>query len=270
MDGIADYEFVRPLGQGNQGRFYLARTPDRLPVNTEYVAVKVLEGEATQDGFWAATRELRAFAAVQSPYLVRLFDAGQQARKFFYAMEYLPLGSLGAPTSALTRGEALRAVQHAALAADDLHEAGLVHRDIKPDNILLHERGAKLCDLGLAQFISPGRTLSRLGPVESIEYLDPAVLRGQRPGRSSDIWALGVTLHRALTGAGVYRELPQDDPLLAFRRVVNTPPELDPSLSAAEAGLISRCLAADRRDRPATAREVANAIDQLSSQVTAG
>jgi len=270
MDGIADYEFVRPLGQGNQGYFYLARTPARLPVEAEYVAVKVLEGNATQDAFRAATRELRAFAAVRSRYLVRLFDAGQQGRTFFYVMEYLPLGSLGTPAQPLTRLEALRAVMHAARAADDLHEAGLVHRDIKPENILLHEDGAKLSDLGLAQIISPGRTLSHLGPVGSIEYLDPAILRGQRPGRLTDIWALGVTLHRALTGVGVYGALPQGDPLLAIRRIMNTNPQLDPSLGAEEAALISRCIAADPKERPPTAQSVADAIEELLAKVAAG
>jgi serine/threonine protein kinase len=270
VDGIADYAFIRPLGHGNQGRYFLARTPERLPVRAEFVAVKVLEGEASQGALRAATRELRAFAAVRSRHLVRLYDAGHQARTFFYAMEYMPRGSLGAPDRALDRPDILRAVAHAARAADDLHEAGLVHRDIKPENVLLHDRGAKLCDLGLAQYIAPGRTLSRLGPIESIEYLDPAILRGQRPGRSSDIWALGVTLHRALTGIGVYPTLPAGDPLLAIRRVVNTAPELDPSLSAAEATVVSRCLAANRADRPATARELADAIDQLGAEVPAG
>jgi serine/threonine protein kinase len=270
VDGIADYTFIRPLGQGDQGRYFLARTPKRLPVQDEFVAVKVLEGEVTQDAFRAATRELRAFAAVRSRRLVRVFDAGRQTRTFFYATEYMPRGSLGAPDRALDRPEILRAVAHAARAADDLHEAGLVHRDIKPENVLLDDHGAKLGDLGLAQYISPGRTLSRMGPIESIEYLDPAILRGQRPGRSSDIWGLGVTLHRALTGSGVYPDLPAGDPLLAIRRVVNTVPELDPSLTAAEATLVSRCLAADRVDRPATARELADAIDQLDAEVPAG
>jgi serine/threonine protein kinase len=184
-------------------------------------------------------------------------------------MEYLPLGSLGNPTRRLSRPEILRAVKHAALAAHDLHEAGLVHRDINPENVLLHEDGAKLCNLGLAHIISPGRTLSRLGPIESTEYLDPAILRGQRPGRWTDIWALGVTLHRALTGAGVYGDLPSGDPLLAIRRVLSTPPRLDPSLTPAEAALISQCLAAEREARPSTAKAVAGAIEELSSHVPA-
>jgi eukaryotic-like serine/threonine-protein kinase len=268
VDGVADYTFERVLSQGNQGSFYLARAPARLAIDADYVAVKVWEGP-TGEALLAATRELRAFAAVPSPYLVRLFDAGQQGRTFFYAMEYLLSGSLGGPARPLNRPEILRAVKHAALGAHDLHEAGLVHRDIKPETILLDQEGAKLCDLGLAHIISPGRTLSHVGPIDSIEYLDPAILRGQRPGRWTDVWALGVTLHRALTGSGVYADLPSGDPLLAIRRVLNTAPQLDPSLAPAEGALISRCLTADRQARPPTAKAVAEAIEELSSYAPA-
>jgi serine/threonine protein kinase len=267
VDGIADYTFARLLGQGNQGCLFLAPTPPRLPISDKQVAVKVLEGNATMNAFRSATRELRAFAAVRSPYLVRVFDAGQQGHTFYYAMEYLPLGSLGTPSRSLSRRETLRAVAHAARAAHDLHEAGMVHRDIKPENILLHEDGAKLSDLSLAQIISPGRTLSHLGPVESIEYLDPAVLRGTRPGRATDVWALGVTLHRALTGSGVYGPLPWDDALLAIRRVMNAAPDLDPSLADPEAVLIAHCLAPDPRERPLTALAVAEAVEDLVAEV---
>src|SRR5512143_297089 len=191
MDGIADYTFVRLLGEGNHGRFYLARPPGRLPVDADHVAVKVMDAATTDDAFRRATRELRAFAAVRSPYLVRLFDAGQQAGTFFYAMEYLPMGSLAAPARPLERGEVLRAVAQAALAAHDLHEAGLVHRDVKPGNVLVHEAGAKLSDLGLAQILAPGVTITGMGSVGSVEYLDPAILRGRRPSRSTDVVVAG-------------------------------------------------------------------------------
>lgn len=263
MDGIADYTFVRPLGEGNHGRFYLARPPGRLPVDADHVAVKVMDAATTDDAFRRATRELRAFAAVRSPYLVRLFDAGQQAGTFFYAMEYLPMGSLAAPARPLERGEVLRAVAQAALAAHDLHEAGLVHRDVKPGNVLVHEAGAKLSDLGLAQILAPGVTITGMGSVGSVEYLDPAILRGRRPSRSTDVWSLGVTLHRALTGTGVYGELPEGDPLLALRRVMSSAPRLDPSLRPEDAELISRCLHPDLAERPPTARAVAEGIARL-------
>src|SRR3954451_905149 len=142
--GIADYVFVRPLGDGNHGTYHLAKPPGRLKLNSEYVVVKVLAGQTTADTFRRATRELKAFAAVRSSYLVRLFDAGQQGGTFFYAMEWLPKGSLAGPTEPLSRTEALRAVAHAARAAHDLHESGIVHRDINPDNVLIAADGGRL------------------------------------------------------------------------------------------------------------------------------
>ena len=93
-EGIADYRFVRFLGAGNHGVFYLAYRPERLQVDAEFVAVKVLSGSNSQDTFRRATRELAAFAAVRSPYLVTLYDAGQQGDEVYYSMEYLPAGSL--------------------------------------------------------------------------------------------------------------------------------------------------------------------------------
>jgi serine/threonine protein kinase len=263
VDRIADYVFLRSLGQGNYGEFFLSRPPPRLRLDAEYVAVKVLAGAATDDTFRRATKELRLFASVKSPYLVRLFDAGQDGDRFYYSMEYFPMGSLAAPARPLDRREVLTAVAHAARAAHALHEAGIVHRDIKPANILLHEGGAKLSDLGLAQLLSPGLTITGLGPVASVEYMDPAIMRGERASRASDVWSLGVTLHRALAGAGIYGELPEADPLLTMRKVLNSTPALHDGLAPADASLITACLARDPADRPRTAGEVADEIDAL-------
>ena len=87
MDRIADYQLVRSLGEGNHGEFFLATPPPRLGVDGEFVAVKVLGGSGSIDDiFRRTTRELRAFAAVKSPYLTTLLDAGQEGSHFFYAM----------------------------------------------------------------------------------------------------------------------------------------------------------------------------------------
>jgi eukaryotic-like serine/threonine-protein kinase len=262
--GIADYEFVREIGEGNYGTFHLAKKPDRLPVDAEFVAVKLLASKATEDTYRRATRELQLFASIRSEYLVRLFDAGMDGSTFYYAMEYHPLGSLAKPARPLERSEVLHAVACAARAAHALHEAGCVHRDIKPANILLREDGAVLSDLGLAQVLNPGQTMTGSPELGSIEFVDPAVMRGDRPSRASDIWALGATLHRALTGSGIYGELPVE-PLLALRKVISSQPELSSSLADGEAEVIRRCLDADPSKRPGTAAEVAAQIEALEA-----
>jgi serine/threonine protein kinase len=265
LDRIADYKFRRWLGEGNHGNFYLAETPPRLQLDVELVVVKVLDGATSNDGFRRATRELRVFASIESPYLVTLFDAGQDGNSFFYAMEYFPLGSLATPSRPLERSHLLQALTDAARAAHALHEAGVAHRDIKPDNIELYEQGAKLSDLGMAQLLTPGLTVTGMGPIDSVEFIDPTLIRGGRASRATDIWSLGVVIHRALTGHGVYGELPSDDPLLALRRVLSATPVLDPSLSPPEAELVSSCLAPDPGDRPPTAEDVAKRLQELDS-----
>lgn len=263
MQRIADYTFERELGSANYGSWFLARTPARLPLDTEYVVVKVMSAPTRYDTFRRAAKELRAFAAVQSPYLVKLYDAGKQDETFYYAMEYLPLGSLANPGKPLDRATSLTAVECAARAADALHEAGMVHRDLRPDNILLTEDGARLADLGLAQLIQPGITMTGMGSMSFVEYVDPAVLQGGQASRGSDIWSIGVTLHQVLTGKSVYGDLPRHDPLLNLRRVLSTKPEPDAALDEDAAALVRACLEPDPPTRPATAAVVADAIAAL-------
>jgi eukaryotic-like serine/threonine-protein kinase len=227
------------------------------------VAVKILESINADDAFRRMTRELRMFATVRSPYLVALFDAGQQGDRFFYSMEYFPLGSLALPARPLDRGERLRAVAHAARAAHALHEAGAVHRAIKPANIMVHPGGGKLADLGLAQLLRPGQTLTGVGPIGSVEHLDPGLLRGQRGSRSSDVWSLGTTLHRVLAGIGVYGELPDREPLVAVRRVLTSRPNLSDELDDGARRVVARALAAEPAQRYPTADALADDIDAL-------
>ena len=258
---LADFRVVRLIGEGNHGRFYLAQPPARLGIPDEFVAVKVFAGQCSEDAYRRGTRELRAFAAVDSPYLARVYDAVLEDN-FLYAMEYFPLGSLAAPARPLGRDEVLRAVEHAARAVHALHEAGLAHGDVKPGNVMLHDAGGKLSDLGLARVFTAGAALTGMAPETSVEYLDPSLLLGDPPSRSTDIWALGATLHRALTGKGLYGELPERQPLLAIRRVQTSTPTLDSALTPAEAALVLACLAAPE-ERPVTALDVADRIATL-------
>jgi serine/threonine protein kinase len=263
LQGIADYRFVRLLGEGAHGEFYLAEPPARLSLGADLVAVKVLSGQTNEDALRRATRELRAFATVRSPYLVRLYDAGQDGGHFFYATDYFPDGSLAAPGAPVDRARALQAVEHAARAAHALHEAGIVHGSIKPANVLLAPDGGRLADLGLAQLLAPGMTVTSVGTVGAVEFLDPAILRGERGSRASDIWSLGATVHYTLSGHGLYGPLPDDDPLLAVRTVMSRRPTVAESLAPADRALVEACLAVEPADRPPTAAAVADRIAAL-------
>jgi serine/threonine protein kinase len=244
MKGIADYEFVRSLGWGNHGQFFLARRPPRLPVPADYVAVKVLGSDASADSMRRATREMSAFAAVHSPYLVKLYDAGQHDGVFYYSMEYMPDGTLAEPAHPLDRARSTMAVADAARAAAALHAAGILHRDIKPSNILLTSDGrARLSDLGLSHTLMPGVTVTGMGSIGSVEYYDPDMLRGEQPGPHHDVWSLGVVLHRVSCGVGLYGDLPANDGLLAMRRILTGEPTISPNLPPALADIVRACLA---------------------------
>jgi eukaryotic-like serine/threonine-protein kinase len=263
-EGIADYRFVRMLGSGNHGVFYLARRPGRLPPGGEFVAVKVLSGASSQDTFRRATRELAAFAAVSSPDLITLYDAGQQGDDLYYSMEFFPGGSLGDPAEPPARPAVLTAVAGAARAAHALHEAGIAHNDIKPGNIMLHPGGGKLADLGLSRLLTPGMTITGLGSTASVEYIDPALIRGQAPSRASDVFALGATLHRVLAGEGLYGELPGDNALVAMRRVLSRQPVISGALDPAARALVGAAISQDVATRPATALELAGRVQALA------
>jgi serine/threonine protein kinase len=261
MQGIADYEFLRALGWGNHGQCFLARRPPRLPLEVEYTAVKVLACESTADTFRRASALLRATARIHSPYLVTLYDAGQHDGVFYYAMEYLSEGSLARPAHPVRGAAAVRAVADVAQAAASLHSAGMVHGAVKPGNVLLTTIGAKLADPGLAEVFRPGITLTGRGSALSLEFTDPAVLAGEVPSPAADVWSLGVLLHRAVTGTGVYGDLPAEDGLAALRRVLNARPELSPDLPAPVAAIVRDCLVPPA-DRP----NAAVVADRLAAQ----
>lgn len=264
MKQFADYEVIEPLGSGNHGECIVARPPPRLRLECDRVALKILAVNASPDVCRRVANELPLVASVRCPQLVPLYDAGHQGGTLFYATEYIAGGSLARPAAPPSRERILHAVADAARAAHALHDAGVVHRAIKPANIMLDGDGAKLTDVGLAHVLSPGQTMTGIGPIDSIEFVEPGALLGRRAGRASDIWSLAVTLHRALTSSSVYGELPTDGMLGALRHVLETPVALAAGLSDEEAELLSWCLCPDRSDRPGSAAMVADRLDRIA------
>lgn len=261
---IADYTLVRPLGASTYGDLYLVQPPERLDLRAPEVVVKVLPEVAAEREFDRFAREMQALATVDDPHVVRVLDAGHAGGRLFYAFAFHPLGVLadhlvdGGPSPL---PQSVAAVRDAALGAHALHEAGIVHRDISPRTVYVTDDGGVLGDLGLAEVLRPGMTSTGIGPLGGLEYTDTALLRGQRMGRSSDIWSLGATLHRVVTGRSVRPHLPDGDLVSVITHALTEAPVIDPACPPALAAVVARALADDPGDRFADAAELAAALD---------
>ncbi len=261
---LGDYAILRSFSEGGHGRFYLATPPQRLGL-ADSVVIKVVGG-SQEAGFRRFTRELKLFARVKSKYLVELYDAGQHEDFFFYSMEWCQGGTLAEPTTELTRAAKLHAVADAARAVDDLHQAGIAHRDLRPGNILLRGDGsACLGDLGLAQ-LGTGSVTS-MAPMASVGFVDPRLIMGDSASRATDIYSLGAILHWVLTGAHIHPGVDGADPMMAVRSVLRNAPHVQRDLlTPGEADLILACTDVAPERRPQTALEVGELIDSLGGQ----
>lgn len=266
MDRVADYVLLRELGRGEHSEVYLARTPRRLGLAADAVAVKVLRLPGA-DGFDALAEELGLFAALGCPQLVPMYDVGTDAGTVFYAMRHEPSGSLAEPARELARRERLQAVATAARGAHAMHEAGLAHRGIGPTNVLLGAGGAVLAEPAVGHLLTEGHSLIVLGAgarAGRLEFVAPELMRGQPAGRASDIWSLGVTLHLLLTGHGLFPALVSADPFTAVRIYLRSRPEPGEDLSDGERAVIVTALHPDPARRYRTAGEFADAVDELA------
>jgi serine/threonine protein kinase len=177
--------------------------------------------------------------------------------------EHVAGGSLDSPAKPISRREVMQAVADAALGAHALHEAGIAHANITPSNILLGTRCAKLADPSLLAVLDPGRTTAGTRAGDSVDLTDPSILLGASPSRASDVWSLGATLHRLLTGQSLFGVVPDVGETEALRHVIVAPARLGGSLSPAEARVIAECVAEDPVERPLTAEALATRLRSL-------
>jgi eukaryotic-like serine/threonine-protein kinase len=256
------YDVVRPLGSGGMGEVYLAR--DR--VLGRDVALKVLRRQYAGDEEFAERfkREAMSAASLSHPNIVQVYDRGETEEGYSYiAMEYVPGGTLKERISREGPLEAADAAQLGAQVAEALgaaHDRGMVHRDIKPQNVLLTSRGgAKVADFGIARAGSSA-TISRTGSVMGTAgYMSPEQALGKPATPKSDLYSLGVVLYEALTG-----ELPYtaDNPIAVSMKHVNEPLrppiELNPRIPRGMNAIVTKLLAKDPEDRYADADELAD------------
>ncbi|MFB8001010.1 serine/threonine-protein kinase [Nocardia sp. NPDC056000] len=207
---VSGYVIERELGSGGMGTVYLARHP-RLD---RFDALKVLSAERSGDaGFRSGFfREAEIAARLQHPNLVTIHDRGEQDGRLWIAMQYIA----GTDLAGLLRQgpldieRALRILDETAAGLDEIHRAGLLHRDVKPANILIaaSNGGAErvlVTDFGIARAADDSATLSAHGTVGTLAYAAPEQLAGDTVDHRADVYALGCTLYQMLTGTVPFR-----------------------------------------------------------------
>jgi len=278
-DGRADagpvegYDLLEPLGRGGMGEVYRAR--DRAC--DREVALKVLPEATSARAAERFRREVAAAARLDHPNLVPVHTAGTtRDGRPFYAMQLVDGPTLGeAAAAGLTPRAAARVVARLARALEHAHRKGVVHRDLKPGNVIVDERGEpRLIDFGLAlvrgypQVTSPGAVLG------TPSYLAPEIARGEvrEAGRSVDVYGLGAILYELLAGEPPWAQVTSLPALLdAIRSRPPTPPSaargepLPPEVEA----VCARALATDPGERYPGCGELARDLEGWLGEASA-
>ena len=261
------YRLGRLIGQGGMGKVYEAVHE----VMGRSVAIKVIHSRITHDKNNATRfiQEIRALSKLNHPNIVTIYDAGRINRRHYFAMELLPGPSLKehVDSKKITgEKEALRIVRAMAKALGHAHLKSVIHRDVKPENIVFDCNAVpKLTDFGLVMHHDVDHmSLTQEGAwVGSYYYISPEQIDGSRDidGRS-DIYALGATLYYALTGRTAYSgNSPQELLTKHLSGHLVSPKKYCPHLSRRTVRLVKKMMAVHREKRYQTMEAVVNAID---------
>jgi serine/threonine protein kinase len=260
---LGPYHLLSLLGQGQMGLVFRARRE----ADGESVALKILRDELAEDELYRRRfeREARIASELVNEHVVPVVDFGEADGRLYIAALYVSGVSLStriASEGVLSLGEALRLVTDLADALEALHAGGLVHRDVKPANVMVDEGGAAaLTDFGLARSIAD-TVLTKSGVVVgTVDYLAPELIRGQQADHSSDVYALGCLVYECLAGASPFAEKAFVETLLAH--VQDEPRDLTELRSDVPENVswtVLKALAKDPGERPKTASTYARLL----------
>jgi len=277
---LGPYEILAPLGAGGMGEVYRAHDT-RLGRD---VAIKVLPAHpaSTSEVRARFEREARTVSQLNHPHICTLFDVGREGETDYLVMELLEGETLAhrLEKGALPVAEVLALGRQIAEALDRAHRAGVVHRDLKPGNVMLTKSGAKLMDFGLARAQALGPVAGALTQsptvaqpltaegtiVGTFQYMAPEQLEGKDADARSDLWGLGCVLYEMATGTRAFEGGTQASLISAIMR--DTPrsmAELQPVTPPALERIVRRCLAKDPDDRFQNASDLAFDLEALST-----
>ena len=271
LRALGQYQLLEKLGEGGMGTVYRA-LHTRLE---KVVAVKVLPAGRGNDPEAIARfdREMRAVGRLDHPNIVRAFDAGEVGGSHYLVMELVDgqdLGTIVRCIGPLPVADACEAVRQAALGLDHAHSHGLVHRDVKPSNLMVSRQGeVKLLDLGLArlaeQVPAEVELTSRGQMMGTFDYMAPEQGSDSHAvDHRADVYALGATLYKLLAGRAPFAGPQYDTPMRRLTALATEAPtsirQIRPDVPKSLARLIHRMLARDPDRRTATAAEVAELL----------
>jgi len=242
-DKLGPYEILAPIGAGGMGEVWKA-TDTRLG---REVAIKVLNG-AHSERF---EQEARAIAALNHPHICTLYDIGPD----YLVMEYIEGAPLKGP---LPVDEAVRLAVQIASALEAAHAKGILHRDLKPGNVLVTAAGAKLLDFGLAKLTADADATRTVGTSGTPLYMSPEQAEGKVLDIRTDVFSFGAVLYELLSGRRAF------DSLGAVLRDEPAP------LESPVADIVKRCLSKQAAGRFQSMAEVRAALDQIAAKPATG
>ncbi|MGH8041420.1 MAG: protein kinase domain-containing protein [Rudaea sp.] len=268
MIEIPGYKILRQLGRGGMATVYLAVQES---VQRE-VALKVMSPSLLADPDFGERflREARIAARLHHRNVVGVHDVGRAGECHYIAMEYLGGGAvLAKDGTPRTVGFALRVIREIATALNYAHAKGFVHRDVKPDNLLLRDDGsAALTDFGIARASDSATHMTRTGTVIGTpHYMSPEQARGRALDGRADLYSLGIVLFELLTGRVPFHA---DDSLAVGIMHITQPIPILPERLQAVQPILNRLLAKHPEDRFQDGAAVADAIEQIELGIAQG
>lgn len=262
---IGRYEIKEEVGRGGMATVYRAYDP----VFERDVAVKVLPRAMLHDPQFRIRfeREAKMIAMLEHPAIVPVYDYGEEDGQPYFVMRYMTGGSLAdrIRQGPLTVEEATRILAHIGPALDEAHRRGVIHRDLKPGNILFDQHDMPyISDFGIAKLAGAQTNVTGSAIVGTPAYLCPEQAQGEELDGRADIYALGVILFEMLTGRQPYEG---DTPMSVVVKHITQPPphilDVRPDLPPALEAIIEKAMAKRKEERYATVAEMVNALEQL-------